>query len=350
MSIIKRCKVCSKSGIFLKLSINGLCNECFYKLPKLQKKREKIKLEIQYKLNLEINIKELRSILNQLIPFYENKIVTEFNPKSELKELGKQEDALLTISEIKKYISYINSKDVTSSLIEDYINILRNKLSPKIEAFKSKGIEINNTNMPSIALSIEQAEKKLINRKKREEKKIYDKNNYVTFDLETTGLNPSFNEIIEIGAVKIKNGEIVDTFQSLIKPVKKISAKITSINHITNDMVKNEKGIEEVLPKFIEFIEKYPIIGHNVEFDYSFIKEAYKKLYDKEFKRKNICTMKLYRKYCKECSGEKPEGSKLGDCVDDLLSTKDIDEYYEGAHRALTDAKMVYKIYEILKD
>ena len=96
-------------------------------------------------------------------------------------------------------------------------------------------------------------------------------NNYVVFDIETTGLDPEFDEIIEIGAVKIKDGIKIDTFNSLIKPEYEIDEFITELTGITNGMVENAPSIDEVLPKFMDFIRDYIIIGHNVNFDINFI-------------------------------------------------------------------------------
>lgn len=94
---------------------------------------------------------------------------------------------------------------------------------------------------------------------------------YVVFDIETTGLYIPFNEIIEIGAVKIRNGIIIDEFASLVKPKKRLFKEITDITHITNDMLADELPIEEVLPKFKEFIDGSILVAHNAHFDTDFI-------------------------------------------------------------------------------
>lgn len=94
---------------------------------------------------------------------------------------------------------------------------------------------------------------------------------YVVFDIETSGLYIPFNEIIEIGAVKVKNGIIIDEFASLIKPKKKLHQQIIDITHITNDMLEDELPLEEVLPKFKEFIDGSILVAHNAHFDTDFI-------------------------------------------------------------------------------
>lgn len=101
---------------------------------------------------------------------------------------------------------------------------------------------------------------------------------YVVFDIETTGLYIPFCDIVEIGAVKIKNGLIIDEFSSLIKPKRKLFQKITDITHITNDMLKDELPIEEVLPKFYDFIKDTILVAHNAHFDTDFIYAELEKL------------------------------------------------------------------------
>ena len=94
---------------------------------------------------------------------------------------------------------------------------------------------------------------------------------YVVFDIETTGLDSVHNEIIEIGAIKVVENEIVDTFQSFIKPKYRISSFITNLTGISNDMVKDALDVREVLMLFKEFVGDDILIGHNVNFDINFV-------------------------------------------------------------------------------
>ena len=75
----------------------------------------------------------------------------------------------------------------------------------------------------------------------------YDVNDYTIIDIETTGLDSYFNEIIELGAIKVRNNQIVDTYQTLIKPVNKIDEFIEQLTHITNEMVVNAPSLKEKL-------------------------------------------------------------------------------------------------------
>jgi DNA polymerase-3 subunit epsilon len=95
---------------------------------------------------------------------------------------------------------------------------------------------------------------------------------YIAFDLETTGLSPQEHEIIEIGALKVRDGKVVDRFMEFVHPDKPITPMITNITHITNDMVAGARSCPEVIHDFLSFCEDDVLIGHNVMFDYSFVK------------------------------------------------------------------------------
>lgn len=101
---------------------------------------------------------------------------------------------------------------------------------------------------------------------------------YVVFDLETTGLNPKDgNSIIEIGAVRVKNNEIIDRFDELINPKICLPSEITQITNITDEMLIDKDDEETVLKRFIEWAKEDILVAHNASFDLSFIKMAYLK-------------------------------------------------------------------------
>lgn len=99
---------------------------------------------------------------------------------------------------------------------------------------------------------------------------------YVVFDLETTGLKAyEGNEIIEIGAVKVMNNVVIDTFDELAKPSKLIPEEITNITGITNEMVKDKDCEEVVFKKFLSWLgNDIILVAHNANFDMSFVREA----------------------------------------------------------------------------
>jgi DNA polymerase-3 subunit alpha (Gram-positive type) len=97
---------------------------------------------------------------------------------------------------------------------------------------------------------------------------------YVVFDLETTGLDSDRDQIIEIGAVRVEKGEITERFHQMVNPGVSIPPEAREINHITNDMVKGQPRLKEVLPSFLEFVGTDVLAAHNGGFDASFLDTA----------------------------------------------------------------------------
>ena len=149
----------------------------------------------------------------------------------------------------------------------------------------------------------------------------------VTFDTETTGLSPSRDRIIEIGAIRYFNGEPIEKFHSYVNPERHIPEDATRINNITDEMVSNAPTIERVLPSFDEFIGKSTLVAHNLEFDLKFIYYSGSKVLDS--KRKYIDTLEQAHKLIKK--------DEVNDYTLETLSA-----YYDHniikAHSALADA------------
>ena len=101
---------------------------------------------------------------------------------------------------------------------------------------------------------------------------------FVVFDLETTGLSSANSAIMEIGAVKIRNFEIVDRFSCFVNPKMSIPLKIQELTGINNAMVDNEPEIKDIMPRFMEFIKDSVLVAHNAEFDMGFVRESCKRL------------------------------------------------------------------------
>lgn len=117
---------------------------------------------------------------------------------------------------------------------------------------------------------------------------------FVVFDIETTGFSNVNDKITEIGAVKIKDFEVVERFSRLVNPEKDISYRIQELTGITNEMVQNEPTIETVLPEFMEFVKDSVLVAHNADFDTGFIKQKCSEqniVYD----RKKVDTLMLAR-------------------------------------------------------
>ena len=148
---------------------------------------------------------------------------------------------------------------------------------------------------------------------------------FVVYDVETTGLDADTCEIIEIGAVKIQDGQITQKFQTLVKPKEKISSLITGITGITNDMVDNAPPIEAVIKDFYVFSKGAVLSGYNVGFDMKFIQKA-GQLVSLKFANEVVDVFPLAKERlnCKNY--------KLGTVVKHLKLTLD------NAHRAFFDA------------
>ena len=101
---------------------------------------------------------------------------------------------------------------------------------------------------------------------------------YVAFDLETTGLSAQHDVIIEIGAVVMKRGEVLDTFQTFVAPGRKLTPKIIDLTGITDEMLVGAPPIDEILPKFLEFVGGRPLCAHNADFDIGFVTAACERL------------------------------------------------------------------------
>lgn len=156
---------------------------------------------------------------------------------------------------------------------------------------------------------------------------------YVCVDIETTGCQSKWSKIIEIGAVKVKNGEVTETFSELINPGIDIPPFITQLTGITDDMVRDKAGIDEIMNKFVSFAEDYVLLGHNLRFDFSFLKQNAANLkipFDKE----GLDTLKIARKVHKELESRSLEYlCKYYDILD------------ENHHRAFNDADITSKLY-----
>ncbi len=162
-------------------------------------------------------------------------------------------------------------------------------------------------------------------------------NTYISIDLETTGLNPKQDRIIEIGAIKVVNGQTVDTFSSFVNPGRKLEERIVELTGITDEDLMDAPYIEEIFPKLEEFLEDIPFIGHSILFDFSFLKKTAVNT-NRTFEKQAVDTLKIARKYLAQ------------------LEHRSLDylcEYYQiphHAHRALQDAEATSALYHKLAE
>ena len=151
---------------------------------------------------------------------------------------------------------------------------------------------------------------------------------YVVIDLETTGLDPCVNEIVEIGAVKYINDKQVDIFSTYIKPIVPISSKVTKINHITNEMLQNAPDLDSVTDDFFKFIEGFTLIAHNAKFDVRFLQI---RLMLPRFSYPVIDTLDLSKRFIKDVPDHKLETLKKYFSLD-VASHSAVDDCITAAH------------------
>lgn len=163
-------------------------------------------------------------------------------------------------------------------------------------------------------------------------------NEYISVDLETTGLNQRYDEIIEIGAAHIRNNQIIETYQQLVNPRKNIESSVELLTGITNEMLSNAPLISDVFPSFADFIGKFIIIGHNVaNFDMNF-------LYDTGMRFGNpvtndfVDTMRISRILHKNWKHNR---------LIDLCQMFQVEN--NDAHRSLSDAIATYEVFECMR-
>ena len=160
-------------------------------------------------------------------------------------------------------------------------------------------------------------------------------NSYVSIDLETTGLNPKTDKIIEIGAVKVRDGVVQETFSTLIHPGRKLEERVTELTGINDAMLVDAPDLSEILPGLLEFLEELPLLGHRILFDFSFLKKAAvnQKL---SFEKEGIDTLKIARRYLTGLEHK---------TLESLCAHYQIPH---NAHRAMGDALATHQLYQIL--
>lgn len=159
-------------------------------------------------------------------------------------------------------------------------------------------------------------------------------NDYIVIDTETTGLSAQKDQIIEISALKVKDGLMMDNYTSLVNPGIEIPKSSMKIHGITNEMVQNAPTIDEVIPKFLTFIEDKPLVGHNISFDLRFINSYLEKNLNKQL----ADTMLISRRKLPTLPNHK---------LITLINHYNLGENQD--HRSLSDCIYTHKVYENLK-
>ena len=163
-------------------------------------------------------------------------------------------------------------------------------------------------------------------------RKIID--NYCVLDLETTGLSPNYDSIIEIGIIKVKENKIVDKYNSLINPGFLINEYITSITGITNEMLKGKPKIIDLKKEVLNFTGNDVLVGHNISFDVSFLQKGF----NEELKNEYIDTLQFCRKLFKELSHHR------------LTDMSNYLEISRNEHRSMSDCLCTKELYDCIKE
>jgi DNA polymerase-3 subunit epsilon len=157
---------------------------------------------------------------------------------------------------------------------------------------------------------------------------------FVAFDIETTGLTPVVDRIVEIGAVKFRNRKIIDTFQELIDPEMPISPGAFAVNGITDDMVRGKPAIEHVLPEFVDFLGQAIPMAHNSPFDIGFLSYDISRLNLKVTHNPVLDTCAIPKKIFPQFYSYSLENL-----------ARDLEIKSEEFHRALADARVCMEIF-----
>jgi DNA polymerase-3 subunit epsilon len=161
---------------------------------------------------------------------------------------------------------------------------------------------------------------------------------YVVVDIETTGGKSSLHRITEIGAVKIVDGNEVDSWSTLINPQRQISKFITRLTGINNEMVEDAPLFCEIADSFSDFVQGCVFVAHNVNFDYGFIKQEYQRI-DRKFSMPKMCTVRESRKYFNGLSSY----SLANLC-------RHFDIPLTSHHRALCDAQATAQLWQLIDE
>ncbi len=211
----------------------------------------------------------------------------------QIKKLGEVDHSIIDDAEVKRV-----ELSVKTNMTEMYSNINCKKITNIIEKIGHKAFAVTdlgvvhsfpfifNENSETKAIlgltayMVDDNAKLVINPKNV----IIEEETYVVFDIETTGFNPYEDKIIEIGAVKIKNLEIIDKFSVFINPERPIPEEIVKLTNITDEDVKDAEKIETILPKFLDFVKDTTLVAHNARFDVGFVTEKCNQLgYESNF-------------------------------------------------------------------
>lgn len=223
--------------------------------------------------------------------------------KSEEKNgiFGRHPDLLPMLSALVKAAPADSLKQMMLYLVQDYQN--RSTGFPDLVAIKDHSVRFYEIKAEGDSLKSSQL-KQIVNLRKvgfevdvlQVAYNVNPDQTYVVVDLETTGGSPGHHRITEVGAVKIKNGVIIEEFQGLVNPERSIPFHIQQLTGITNEMVREAPKFSEIAEKFAAFCQKTIFVAHNVAFDYGFLQHEYERI-EQKFTMPYICTKAWAKKH-----------------------------------------------------
>ena len=163
--------------------------------------------------------------------------------------------------------------------------------------------------------------------------------NFVVVDLETTGLDPTYNHIIEIACLRVENLQITDSYSSLVHYSGDLDSFITELSGITSEMLQEQPKLQEILPIVKAFIGDSLIVGHNVNFDINFLYDSFERHMGEKLENSFVDTMRLSRRILPELKHHR---------LSDIVQHYNIGS--EAEHRALGDCKLTFECYLKLRD
>ena len=259
------------------------------------------------------------SSINKLEHEKKEKEDTAYEKMVELHTHSKMSE-MVGVTDIKDLIKRAKSYGHTSMAITDYSVVHTFPFAYK-ETKKDENFKV----ILGCEMYMVDDEKPMV---KNPKDKLITDETYIVFDLETFGLNSHEHPIIEIGAIKVQGTRIVDSYSQLINPKMPIPEKIQEITNITNSMVANMPTIEEVLPKFMEFVGEATMVAHNARFDMSFIRRECKRILGIDYDPSVIDTLQMARDVMPDL-----KGYGLGSL------TKKLGVALENHHRAVDDSQ-----------
>ena len=260
---------------------------------------------------------------------YNKYIFINKNRKKKQKEL--EEKKKLEDSQISFDMLIQTEKNENNNIKEINKKVEQNTLSLENNKLNNDNLFINSAK--------EQYQKNYSNSSTKKGRNLYKfVDDYVLVDIETTGLSPISDDIIEIGAIKVKDNEMVEQYNELININRDLTPFITSLTGITDEMLKSGKMPKVVFEEFVDFVGDNVIIGHNVNFDLGFLCDKCKKYLNYNLNNDYIDTLYLARKLIPNSMNY-----KLGTLA------KLFNISYEGAHRGLKDVEITYEVYNKLR-